>query len=344
MIRQTLAGLLVLALLLIANARVFFIRRPKKDLLSLLPFAALAVAAVDIFVFTASLETILVLLVALFSAFWNVRAALRTSSDLIVDRFSAKMIAVSTLNTALTLLLIFAIVYFMPQNYEKPAPGSVQRAGLYYRDADGALSPERGVLSFPSLKLLSFEPEGSAGQRRRVVLFVAPKAARAELYTLVFQKLSADGIYVYAAEMYDDFDAADPRPFLARFLRRALSLKDFVFGRAKYDASEAESGYAESGFDALFALYPAERGDEVFLVLDGDTAGSMRRFVRRRVPRIAGTYDLASAENYGTPGLGPVADTEPLLAALFGERRDRTGRASRLLARAVESFIAQRGR
>lgn len=339
MTNQTLANLLALVLLLAGNGRFLFMRRSGHDTLAVLPSFGLLVAAVNIFVFGLSLETFIIFVLAFVSAFWNVRSVLRLFSSLIIDSYSVRLKIICTVNTLITAAAIAGTVYFRPPDYSKTRLPVTQTVTLYSHDKSGNYAEIKEPFVFPSMRVTCAEPSTPAAGGKKVVLFVPPEAASANLYSAFYQKLASEGFYVYAAELYDDFSVSSALPFFMRPFRRAAALYDALFKRDIYEERVKSRGRISETFLALMKVADLSGSPSVYLISDDDFTGTMENLLRLRADSISGCYDISYVENYKTKGLGPIENAEPSLSYALNRTFDRSGYMSSHLAMAVCSFV-----
>ncbi len=108
MTQQTIAQLSALLLCIIASARIFFIKKVKKDFLCTLPSIALFIAIAQIIAFGMSSTQHAVLVICFFVFFWNFRALLRFIGNLVVDHYG---IAFQTVSIISLILSVFSFIY-----------------------------------------------------------------------------------------------------------------------------------------------------------------------------------------------------------------------------------------
>ena len=352
---STLANFLILAILLVGNARFISVSRSKKDALAVLPFLAFVVSIANIFIFDLSLESLVLLLFSLWCSIWNVRAVLRLSSDLIIDRYDIKLKLICALNTLLTLALIAAAVYFLPMNYKSTKLPIVQNTVLYTGDTQSGFDKLEHPFELPSLKLYIFEPATRNDKNRTIVLFVIPDAASADVYMVFFQKLAHSGFSVYCAQMYEqlsfDSDSLTPKTalqFVQSLPEKLVTLKWFArffatrqnfFERDEYEKRIKANGHFDSQLEALLALCDAAAGDAVFLVTEDDVSGALATCSKKYHDKITGTFDLSFIDEYQTKGYGPVENTDPVSAFFLHTEPDRSGYMSNHLGSIVSEFI-----
>lgn len=339
MTNQTLADLLVLALLFIGNARFVFVNHSRKDSLSIAPFAGLFIAVVNIFVFTLSVENFFIFALAFLSAVWNVRSVLRMFSDVILDQYELKLILICSLNALFAALMIFAVIYFRPMNPKKNRLPVKQKTVLYSGSFQEGFSELKKPFTIPSAKLYNFEPETESPAGRKIVLFATPETADSEIYTSFFYKLAYNGFSVYSLDFYKEIDLASKKGTDLKWIRRFLAIKQKIFNPDKYEQIQKKSDSTSEKFWILLSLCNPTKKDTVFLVTDEDLSGSMQYVSQKSFVKIFGSFDLAYIDDYTTKGFGPVENTEPVLGAVLGVQPDRSGYMSNHLGTVLTDFI-----
>ena len=350
-----LANFLILAMLLVGNARFLSASRSKKDTLAILPFLAFLLSIASVFAFDLSLENLVLLIFSLWCSIWNVRAILRLSSDLIIDRYDVKLKLICALNSLLTLALIAAAVYFLPMNYKKTKLPITQSTVLYSGNPQSGFVELKQPFVFPSVKLYSFEPKSLGNDNRTIVLFVTPETASSEIYSVFFQKLAHNGFCVYCVDVYEQLSFDDdvlntdtalqfvrvlPRKIVAlKWFTRFFAVRQNFFDRSEYEERIKANGCFEKKFDALLSLCDAKPSDRVFLLTEDDVSKALSTFSEKSPVKIAGTFDLCFIDEYETKGYGPVENTDPLSAFFLKTEPDRSGYMSNHLGAIVTEFI-----
>lgn len=352
---NTLANFLILAMLLVGNARFLSVSRSKKDTLAILPFLAFLVSIASIFAFDLSLENLVLSIFSLWCSIWNVRAILRLSSELIIDRYDVKLKLICALNSLLTLALIIAAVYFLPMNYKRPKLPITQTTTLYSGNLHDGFVELNQPFILPSLKLYNFEPKSRKNNDRTIVLFVTPETTFSEIYSVFFQKLAHSGFSVYCVDIYENlsFDnavlSADSLlQFLQELPQKIVTLKWFTrffavrqnfFDRTAYKEQMKTNGRFEKKLEALLSLCNAKPSDCVFLLTEDDVSEFLSTFSKKSPVKITGTFDLCFIDEYGTKGYGPIENTDPLTALFLKAEPDRSGYMSNHLGTIVVEFI-----
>lgn len=339
MTNQTLADLLVLALLFIGNARFIFVNHSRKDSLSIAPFAGLFIAIVNIFVFTLSVENFLIFVLAFLSAIWNVRSVLRMFSDVILDSYELKLILICSLNAIFVALMIFVVIYFRPMNPEKNRLPVKQNTVLYSGSFQKGFSELKEPFTVPSIKLYNFEPETESHAGRKIVLFAPPETANSEIYKSFFCKLAYNGFSVYSLDFYKEINLASKKGADLKWIKRFSAIWQKIFNPDKYEQIQKNSDFINEKFWILLSLCKPTEKDTVFLVTDEDLSGAMQYISQKSFVKIFGSFDLAYMDDYTTKGFGPVENTEPVLGAVLGVQPDRSGYMSNHLGTVLTDFI-----
>mgnify|MGYP004564676969 FL=1 len=339
MTNQTLADLLVLALLFIGNARFVFVNHSEKDSLSIAPFAGLFIAIVNIFVFTLSVENFFVFALAFLSAVWNFRSVLRMFSDVILDQYELKLILICSLNALFAALMIFAVIYFCPMSPKKNQLPVKQKTVLYSGNFQKGFSKLKEPFTVPSAKLYNFEPETESPAGRKIILFAPPETANSEIYKSFFCKLAYNGFSVYSLDFYSEINLASKKGADLKWIKRFLAIRQKIFDSDKYEQTQKSSDVISEKFWILLSLCKPTEKDTIFLVTDEDLSGSMQYISQKSFMKIFGSFDLAYIDDYTTKGFGPVENTEPVLGAVLGVQPDRSGYMSNHLGTVLTDFI-----
>lgn len=335
MTHQTLSNLLVLFMLFIGNARFLIARHTKKDSLSILPFAGLFVAVINVLVFALTIENCVILILAFFSSVWNVRAVLRMLSEVIIDQYEIKLKLICSINAILSAVCIAGVIYFRPMDFSRTKSPVSQETLLYSGTLQTGFSRISRPFVLTDVKVLHFEPQENTSHA--TVLFVPPSTATAELYTGFFQKLARSGFSVYAADFYTDSAGLGKRWTDSRIFKTCIAVKRKLSG-TETDVQQ-EKLTLETEFWSLLSICISSKKDAVFLVTDDDPHNAMESVMRKSMGTVSGCFDLSYINDYPTKGFGPVENSYPLLGAVLGVQPDRSGYMSSHLGTGTASFI-----
>ncbi|MBQ9538234.1 MAG: hypothetical protein IJU95_03100 [Treponema sp.] len=342
--QQTLSELTILLLLLISSARVFFIHSERKDPLSIAPLVALVCSALGILAWGVWVQELVVLSISLWVFIWNFRALLRLNENLIVDHYSPLFILISSINCALTVMAIAFVFYFRPVNVNlKKAAVEKTVSHLSGKLKEGFIESE-DFKTQKTLDFISYKPSGteveSKAEHKGTILFLPSECASVDIYEPFLSKLARDGYTVYGADYYGDEYKPDAMTAVA--YRREV--RRFSFVRSRLSDSESyklwcenqKEGFFLSMFDNMEKLIPS--GEKLIVVGDGLPKDLYVSLIWKN-ERFSRCFDIASINDYKTPGWGPVEQTDPLLAMILGYPRDSALYTSNRTASVLEQMI-----
>ncbi len=339
MAQQTIGELTILFMLLISSARVFFIHSERKDPLSIAPLVALVCAVLSIFAWGLSVQEIIVLGLSFWVFIWNFRALIRLNESLIIDHYSPPFILISSVNCLLAVIALLFVFYFRPVSMNlKKAGVERQVSHLCGNMAEGFTESENSFAK-RTLDLTCYRPAESGGaEQKGTILFLPSECATVSLYEPFLAKLARDGYTIYGADPYGDDTKPVPTPAYGRELRR------FTFVRARLaDSEDYRSWCGEkkqalylSLFESLERLVPA---DGSLIVVGDGLPKELYVSLIWKDERFSRCFDIASINEYKTPGWGPVEQTDPLLASILGFPRDGALYTSNRMASVLEQMI-----
>jgi hypothetical protein len=184
---------------------------------------------------------------------------------------------------------------------------------------------------------------------KATILFIADKCSSVQLNRPFLIMLAHDGYTVYAAEFY----AKDMKWFNA--VADSALFRRFTFCEKKLRHPQEHASYSTRFNTNLVAeyntfinlVYPnddsrkaAQKGT-VILVGDEIARKALSYAVKENSRLVDGSYNLTAVENY-TTGLGPVEQTEPVLAKILGRNRDTSLFMSAHMAHTLEKAIAKK--
>lgn len=340
--------MLVLAMLVFLNARIFFTRHTRHDALAILAPLSVIVMILQMLAWGIRFSGIIIFTLALVTAIFNYRSIVRFSQDLFVDSYSVKFFVASVLLLLVSLFVLVADIVMRPVRLQTKkynvhvtreyfsCPTSSAFSETDFKEAN-EISDKR------NLTLYTFSNENVSTQKNTVILFVGDIFGETLNYEPYLILLARAGYTVLAVDLYDD-TFSDLRN--TKFLRRFFLLANFFQGeksaankiefREKMKNARAQefSKIYDGVYNALASVAKnryAEKG--VFVVCDSSSVLSTKNLDAifgkyfsapdaRAFPR---SLDLADIADYTTAGFGFVAQTDPIFAKLFLDvARDKT--------------------
>lgn len=340
--------MLVLAMLVFLDARIFFTRHTRHDALAILAPLSVIVTILQMLAWGIRFSGIVIFALALITTIFNYRSIVRFSQGLFVDSYSAKFFIASILFLLVSLFLLVADIAMRPVHLQTKKY-NVQVKREYFSCpisndfSEANFNEAIEVFDRRNLTLYTFSNENISTQKNTIILFVGDICAETLNYEPYLILLARAGYTVLAADLYDD-NFSDLRN--VKFLRRFFLLANFLQGeksvankiafreKAQNARSQEFSKIYNCTYNALACIAKnryAEKG--VFVVCDSSST-----LPTENLDAIFGKYfsspdarafprslDLASIADYVTPGFGFVAQTNPVFAKIFlGVARDKT--------------------
>lgn len=325
------AQFLVIVLLFISNSRFIFIKKIKTDPLAILPFICVFICILNILVFSLSFIELLLLIISVFCALWNVRSLLRMSAGLILDQYGIKFKIISVINLLLVTFLAGLLYHHRPCVPKLKNFHAKQTVEYYSGNLKKGFKKIDKPFTFINASLYKIENEEAykADEKRTVVLFIPGAAANVDNYLTLLYKLAMHKITVYAADFYtDDGNWFSPVGNSKSF--RKFNMMNYRLHHEKEFNQMIKDNklYFIQQFEALYKLASPGPEDYVFLLTDNDTTDAMKRILELHSDSnnfICGSYDLAFIDGYKTKDFGPIENSDPLLAAKLRTGFDRSG-------------------
>lgn len=342
MTNQIQAELLVLGLLFLGSARFLFVSHTRKDSLSVVPLVGLIISIFNMVIFGISTREIVIMVFAFWTTVWNFRSILRLLSDVVVDRYDFNLVIISIIDAIACVFLIFAVFRFMPAYSNAEKMGVKEKVTVCHGDFEKGFAEIKEPFKVTTAKIWNFEGSVSNPMGRTIVVFVPPKTANVEIYRIFLQKLAKNGYSVYAGDFYTAdgkwFNRFLDMPFARRFAFLITYLKNEERFKEIYRANKT---VLVKEYECLLKEAAPKEGDMVFLLSENDAAEAMKTVWEQNESFIKGTYDLTFIEDNPTKGVGPVENTDPVLAWHYGVDPDRSGYISSHLAMDVTDFISR---
>ena len=325
--------LLVFALLLITNLRVFFVHHVRRDPLVILAPFTFIVAILQIFAWGIDAFTTLGLLIALFVLLSNFHAIFRYMERLYIDHYSPLMKVWAVFTILISLAAIAATIYFAPVEQNAAKLGILENK-YYYKGSFRSGFDEAGPFNQKAMTLYEFTPQREKFQEL-IVLLAPDKRADTENYTPYLQELASRGITVYSADFFADDGLWLHSIGDKKILRRLIMVIQSMTNKLKFTSQKEYYSYNISQEYSVLVPMLRERCGEnkKFLLITDFMADIAAEDLQKKNPElIAGVLKLSSIAGYEASGYGCIEQTDPLLAMTQGLKRDCMLTTPKLLA------------
>ncbi len=356
-----LAQLLVLIMLFASELRIFFIKNPRIDCLTVFSPAALVISIINIACFGASVENMLIFLLSLFIFFSNFRSILRFRANLFVDHYSTVFFISSLFNLIILTLLATFIIWFRPArintkkiNAEKQKYHLTGSFSTGIRLREEAFSGEgySGNLTIYRPRH-SEEESGKVEKENPVLLFSSGITATTSAYEPYFLLLAQKGYTIISADFYPP-----DGKFLANFedgeitkkivdtvqVRNFFAEKAYLTDKNLFEKiQEAGNQFIVPRYRELTKLAMQLTGEnkKFFYLTDGVDFDTIYTVIDLFPENANGFFSLNRIAEYKTSGFGFIEQTAPLFARTFKLNRDTSLFIPRYVANKTAEYIAQ---
>ncbi|WP_407434345.1 hypothetical protein [Treponema sp.] len=320
--------MVVLFVLAITCARIFFVRNTRNDSIVLLsPFAFLILLAQAAAWGIGTGEVILFYLSLIVFAV-NYRGFLRFSSNLYVDSYNVIFMILSTI--VLIVIILTGIFFFQnrPVVMDEAKIPVTKNVRYFSGSADGGFAPAEKLFEMRNLTVTVYTPDFTRGNKENdtVILFVPDKRAHVYNYEPYLMLLAKAGYKIYAGEFgFSTVPLNIKVKVNIGFLRQRLFFINTRSNPEKYFEKNPQfyDIYAReyeilSGIAAR--LEPSTK--KFVVVADGIPEKSFSKILKPA--RLLSCIGLSSVKEYKTNGYGFIEQTNPLLSFLkFNLKRDK---------------------
>lgn len=339
---KTSGEFLIFLLLLITNARVFFVES-RKDAVVVLSPLAFFLSVFQIFSWGFDIFTGLAFLLSILVLFSNFHAIYRYFERLYVDHYSPLMYVWAIFTTLLCILSIIFLIVFMPSVpfTRGKASQSFGNLNFYSERYSGNFRSgfeKAGIFQKTSMRLNFFE----SNSEKPVMVFFPDKRAESYHYIPYLIEIANKG-YSLVSSDFNANDALWLHNFCdARILRRFGMVISSLSDENKFNSQKEFYTYNSLlECNAVFQVLKKKYGENQKYIIVSDFMAdvAVSDFKKSHENEIAGIIYLDQLAEYKTPGYGFVAQTDPLLITILGKSRDKDGSESRLAALKTVSLM-----
>ncbi len=320
--------ILIILMLIVANGRIIFIKKVKKDSLVMLSPFAFLLSIIQIFNWGFDVVTGLTLFLSLIVLLSNFHALFRYSERLYIDHYSILMKVWAGVTIIFALALLAGTIFFKPVEYNNKKLGITENVIRYEGSFRSGFEPASN-LKMANVFLSEFKPQGNENQRvKEVMLFIPDKRGDTFYYRPYLQHLAREGFTVLSA----DFFCSDCKWRHSigdlKIVRRTAMVIDYFLNPQKFMMQKEFYTYnIMQEIDALNSIVKERYGENVKLFIITDSMGTVaaQTFMEKNPDRVLKVYDLATIPEYKTAGFGVVAQTDIVVSTMLKVPRDKDG-------------------
>lgn len=318
------AQLLILGFLLLTNSRVLFVKREKKDVIVVLAPLSLFLSLLLIFAWGVDFVSIYLVFLSILVILSNFHALFRYSANLYVDHYSGLMKFWAFITIMLSLFGIVVTILFFPGHLSGKKL-NVEETKYYYEGSFRNGFSEKTL--FGKTNVIVTEYTKVETDTQNVILLIPDKRGDTQAYTEYLQLLAQEGNRVFSADFFTEDAKYLDTPGETRYTRQFLFILYQLLGRTDFYSQKEKLAFnITQEIEGVLAILEKdfEVTEPIFLVTDemSAPAGSLYKMKNRQ--KISGSFNLASASAYQTPGYGFITFNNPLVAKLLGYSADRS--------------------
>ena len=334
--------LLILFLLLLNSARIFFLKYGKIDALTVLAPLCAILSALQIIAWGADIFSLAVFVVSIFAFFTNFRALLRFLSGLYVDHYSIAFKSGAFFIIIMSSAIFAALIYFRPLNFGITKSVAKKEKIPVSGSFTSGFEPA-GFFTIPCGEVYIYSPDpqiSNAEQNKNPpIIFISDKRADSINYEPLFYELAEQGFKVYTGDFY----ARDLKWYKGaaniKIFRRFSMILDYIFNKTQFENQQDFFAFNSASELEKLLNFIIEREGQDFLPLfalgDWMSERALKDFYSAHSEDICGTLSLTDCADYKTKGFGLIEITNPLLALYLGFNRASSNSQTEKIAHEV---------
>jgi len=338
--------LLCYGLLVILCGRIFFIKGEKIVSITVLAPLVLLLSVLQIVAWGAGLPELIILLLSILTFTANIHALVRFFQHLYVDRYSPLFYIASVILLLCTLAAAAGTVCFRPVPSRPADFGVTVQKKLLTGSVGSGFTVRSHFREKNTGVLWTFTPSDSTTMKKTIIIFSPDKRADTARYMPYLLLLAQAGYPVITADLYSPGVRWISPFFDTSPLRRSAMI---YLSLQKPDVFEALgrnfTGNMINEYSALIDIGTHLFGSATrfFLVGDGMGNGALKAVFEKYPYQAAGVWSLDAVGEYKTAGYGCIEQTAPVLAAIFGMKRDSSLFIPRYMALKTRQAVTGKG-
>ena len=208
MVDSVVSQLLVLALLIATNIRIFFIHKSRKDVFVVLAPISLVLCLLLFLAWGVTLPSMLVLLLTIVTCVVNFHSMLRFFSGLVTEFYSVSLCVFSCLNLLLLVVCMAGIIILRPVKTPLEDLSVQKETRLLCGSFTNGYTERTSIFDPCDARITFFSPKETDSTPLPVVLFVADPRQTAEMLAPVAAQTASFGYKVVVADFSSTFEPA----------------------------------------------------------------------------------------------------------------------------------------
>lgn len=323
-----LGQLLIFALLISVELRVFFIKQAKKDSYVFVAPITLFLAILNIFSWGLNIVNIIALTLSFIVVLINIYSIFKMVAKLLTDSYSIFTKVIAIIISIICLGAIIFTLLFSPITTRSAKLGIYETKENYEGNFRSGFTPIKAGSSasatFYQYSNIDYIPQA----KQNVVVLITDKRGDAVSYVPFMQYLAKENFTVCTMDFFtDDLVWLDSKKN-SKALRRFMLVSESLSENSKLDDLQETFTYNYlTECDAIISLLTERYGSQCkyFLIGDGMSSPAVISYAEQHPEKITGTFCLDSISEYKTAGYGCVEETDPLVASYLGQKRDKHG-------------------
>lgn len=317
--------ILIFALLLLTNLRVFVLKKTKVESLVILGPLSFFLSIFLVLSWGFDIFTVAAFVLSFIVTLTNFHALIRFKAKVFIDHYSPLMKFWGIVTSLLSGTALVVTIVFMPVELNSKKIG-ITKTRYDYQGSFKTGFTEASTFSSRNLYLYEYTLFPDFKERQNVAILVPDKRGDSLNYDSYLQLLAKEGITVCSADFFADdckwfYKGTDSRYF--RISKMVIqSLKD----PQKFNSQREFYTYnITKELNTLIPMLQERYGKNCSFFLIGDVMSNtaISDYAQNHSDIIAGTFSLDSISEYKTPGYGCIEQSNPLLALTFGVTRDK---------------------
>lgn len=341
--------LLIIIILLLANGRILFLKKAKKDSLVILSPLGVLLSILQIFNWGLDAITFLTLFLSILVLLSNFHALFRYSERLYIDHYSILMKVWAGITILLALVLMAGTIFFVPVEYSNKDLDVEERL-LRYEGSFRSGFEEASIIHSANIFVTECKPVGKeASKTKDVVILIPDKRADTYYYRPYIQYLAREGFTVLSADFFCKDCKWRHSVGDLKICRRIAMLVDWFLNNERFWRQKEFYTYnciqeLNQMGNLVTELYGPNT--KLFIVTDVMATDAAMDYQEKNPERVMAVYDLQSIPQYKTAGLGIITQTDILTAMLLGQERDKEGQLTKEMVMQTKRkiFLARNGR
>ncbi|MBQ7881158.1 MAG: hypothetical protein IJ312_00390 [Treponema sp.] len=323
-----LSELLILFLLFLSSARIFFYKTTKIDSLAIISPFALIISIMTMFIWNCNIQIFFTIILSLVVTLTNIRSIFRLSSSVFIDRYSIAFRITTLLELIIIFIAILFFSFFSPVKYSTEdfniSKSKYKITGTYLTDFKISDKYDFSKKTNGLVYIYESTSENQKDNSLPLLIFSGSHIGEVINYEPYFLLMAQKGYTIIASDFYAYNSKYDYKITNSKLFRRFFALRNYFKSKKENEALVSTTTIKNYKATAKIALELFGEERKLFFITDNISFDDIKSITEAWPVNTLNFFSLNKISEYKSSGFGFVEQTDVLVAKKLGLSKDST--------------------